>query len=460
MSEVIAAEAQPQARPIEAKERILTLDVLRGFALFGIMFVNVYAFVHPAEWFTVKWTELSSAEYLAEMFKITFTQGKFYSLFAFLFGLGFAVQLASAERRGTPFALRFLWRLVILFAIAVVHFIFLWDGDILNSYAAGGVLLLIAYLLKRALDMGLSKVTKGRKTKLPRWLMLLTAVVILYGPLTGWYLEIQKNEAIIERHQAGAELNEQEQKFIERYNKFRTPEALEKRQARTDKITKTFAEGSYWDTVERRMSIVTMRMGPSFFWLTVFGLFLVGAYFGRNNFIGRAAELKSGFVKLGIVTFLVGAFANAGFLYASIARPENGGMIWGFLNFSNKSVAGLSWALMYVSIITLLMLGPAQKYLKVFAPVGQMALTNYLMQSLIGGIVFYGYGFGLVGKLNAFEQMAYMVIVFSAQVMFSRWWLSRYRFGPMEWVWRSLTYFKAQPMRLEQTKEQSEPKLA
>lgn len=461
MSESMTAEVPQQARPIDAKERILTLDVLRGFALFGIMFVNVYAFVHPADWFTVNWSELGSAEYGAEMFKIAFTQGKFYSLFAILFGLGFTVQLASAERRGTAFAGRFFWRLCILYIIAFFHFLFLWGGDILNSYAASGMILLVAYLLKRLLDKGVAKVKKDESKKAPRWLMLAVAAFFMFGPLVGWGLSVGQNASIVERHQAGEQLTEQEQKFIERREKRMDPEARAKREERQQKIVDTFTNGSYLDTVKYRWDILMGRFfGMIPFWFSVFGLFLIGAYFGRNNFIGRAAELKSGFIKLGIGCFVIGALANVGFLYAHIFKPENGGQFWMWLTFANKTLAGVTWALMYVSIITLAMLGSAKKYLKVFAPVGQMALTNYLLQSLVGGLVFYGYGLGLVGKLNAFEQFAYMVVVFSCQVVFSRWWLSRYRFGPAEWLWRSMTYLSLQPMRLDQDKDEASPKLA
>ena len=146
-TELPAATPVPEpARPTLANERIETLDVIRGFALFGIMFVNVYAFVHPHNWFGVDWQNLSPLEYGAEIFKLLFTQGKFYSLFAILFGIGFAVQLSSAQKRGGPFALRFLWRITILWLFGVAHLLLLWNGDILNSYAVGGVFLLIFYL--------------------------------------------------------------------------------------------------------------------------------------------------------------------------------------------------------------------------------------------------------------------------------------------------------------------------
>src|SRR5690606_4235064 len=126
----------PKARiePVQPDERIHTLDVLRGFALFGILFVNVGTLVNPAAWFTVRWDGIGPVDYAIEALKLFFVQGKFYTLFAFLFGLGFAVQLARAKKAGRGFALRFLWRVTILWFIGLFHLVVLWDGDILNTY--------------------------------------------------------------------------------------------------------------------------------------------------------------------------------------------------------------------------------------------------------------------------------------------------------------------------------------
>ena len=141
-----------RAEPVCPGERIVTLDVLRGIALWGILFVNVSATTQPADWFGVAWTEIGPLDYLTEVLKLFFVQGKFYTLFAFLFGLGFAVQLGRAEDKGQRFVWRFLWRMLLLWGIGFAHVIFLWDGDILNMYAVGGVLLLVFYGIKRLLD--------------------------------------------------------------------------------------------------------------------------------------------------------------------------------------------------------------------------------------------------------------------------------------------------------------------
>jgi uncharacterized protein len=232
--------------------------------------------------------------------------------------------------------------------------------------------------------------------------------------------------------------------------KNRSPEKLAEREEKEAKTTEIYTTGSYADTVADRLKEARKDLTSIHFWPTVCGIFLIGAFFGRNNFIGRARELRPGFVKLGIYSFIISVPFNLLFVYAMVAKPPEGGQFWMWLTIFNKSASGLSIALMFVSIITLAMMGPAQRYLKHLAPVGQMALTNYLTQSVVGSFVFYGWGLGLVGKLDAVQQLGYMLAVFGCQILLSRWWLSRYRFGPMEWLWRSLTYMKRQPMRIVQ----------
>jgi uncharacterized protein len=450
MSENIeSVEAKPvEAKPVSVNERIITLDVMRGFALLGIMFINVHGFVNPADWFSVSWQELSGVVYGIEVFKLVFTQGKFYTLFAFLFGLGFAVQLASAEKRGGGFGWRFFWRLTLLWLIGVFHLIFIWDGDILNTYAVGGVILLLLYLGKRYVIDKLVKRFSKTRDKAPRGLMLVVAALLLFGPLLGFGVVVYQDAQLVRAFEAGQVMTEDQQETIDRKEKRKDPQRQANRQQRTDDITAFYARASYIEVVSYRMQYKAGRLLSGPFWLTVCAIFLIGAYFGRNNFIGRARALKSGFVKLGVISLIVAIPLNIVFVYANIAKPPEGGMFWMWLGFLSKTSSGLAVALMFVSIITLAMLGSAQRWLRHFAPVGRMALTNYLAQSVVASIVFYGYGFGLLGKLNGVQQIGYLAIVFGLQMVISRWWLERYQFGPVEWLWRSLTYMKRQPMRI------------
>ncbi len=457
----IEVRVKERARPLWAKERVLTLDVLRGFALLGIMFINVYAFFNPdpRAWFSVPWASIGSAEYSYEVFKIFFIQGKFYTLFAFLFGLGFAMQLASAERRGGSFALRFLWRMMILWLIGAFHLLFIWDGDILHSYAGAGLLLLVCFGIKRLVLDKLVSLLSTTRDKAPRWLMLVLAALLLFGPQLKFGSVVYQQSQIMKAHEAGQPLTKQQQTTVDRNLKQSSPQGRVKHQELLDKTTAVFTDGSYVDTVNHRMSTTSTRLLPGMFWVTLCGIFLVGAYFGRNEYIERAAELRGGFVKLAIAGLIVGVPTSMMFVYASTAKPVDGGMFWLWLSFISKSSSALAFALMYVSIVTLSMLTPAKRWLIHLAPVGRMALSNYLIQSIIGTLVFYGFGLGLMNNISIVIQVGYVVVLFSLQMLFSRWWLARFRFGLAEWMWRSLTYLKLQPLRIKQSAPEMTQKL-
>jgi uncharacterized protein len=451
MSENIDTEVKERARPLFAKERVLTLDVLRGFALFGIMFINVYGFFHPDPrgWFDVSWSSVGSAEYGYEVFKVFFVQGKFYTLFSFLFGLGFAVQLASAERRGGNFTLRFLWRMVILWLIGTVHLIFIWDGDILHYYASAGIMLLGFFAIKRlVLDKLVNRFSKTRD-KAPRWFMLVCAALIIFGPQISFGRVVYQQAQIIKAHDAGQTLTQQEQSIIDRDLRYRSPLRADQHQKAMDKTLAVFTDGSYVDTVNHRIEHSSKRLLPGMFWFTLSGIFLLGAYFGRNEFIERAVQLRSGFIKLAIAGLVIGVPTGLLFVYGYTAKPADGGIFWLWLTFISKTSSALSFALMYVAIITLLMLGPAKRWLIHLAPVGRMALSNYLIQSIVGTFVFYGFGLGLMNNISVLLQVGYVVVLFALQMVFSRWWLDRFRFGLVEWLWRSLTYLKLQPLRIK-----------
>ena len=212
---------------------------------------------------------------------------------------------------------------------------------------------------------------------------------------------------------------------------------------------KTFEDGSYIDLLKMRWNKIHERLSFSPFWLMVCGLFLIGTFLGRYNYIGRANEDKREFLRVGVAAFLIGMMFNIPFVYFNIYSPNIGGEYWPWITFVAKTLSGLGITISFIAAISLAMLGRAKKYLMFFSPVGRMALTNYLMQSVVGTCVFYSYGFDLVGKVNVFVQFGYIAIMFTIQTLFCIWWLKHFYFGPTEWLWRSLTYMKLQPMRID-----------
>lgn len=446
-------ENQPAAvtaAPVAPSERLQTLDVLRGFALFGILFVNVTALAQPATWFHIDWASLTPVNYAVEVLKLFFTQGKFYTLFSFLFGLGFAVQLARAEATGRPFAKRFLWRMFLLLLIGLFHVTFLWDGDILNTYAVAGMILLGLFGLKRLADRLVRRYSKTGRQKASHRPVLIGAAFLIFGPflIFGFMLNfaIQTKEAAL----SGAELTEMQQKVWEDIKNIGAEEKIAEREAEYAALDTMFREGTYIDTLSYRMENLPDRTISGPFWFMLAGIFSIGAFFGRNNFIGRAGELKPGFRKLLGWSLAIGAPLSAAFVWITIMQPEHPGVSWwGWSDFFTKTSSGLAFALAYVAAITLLMQTGARRFLSLLAPVGRTALSNYLLQSLIGTTVFYGYGLGLINHdLTSIEQVGYILLLFSGQVALSHWWVARFRFGPVEWLWRSLSYGKRQPMRV------------
>jgi uncharacterized protein len=441
--------------PVGASERVVTLDVLRGFALWGILFVNVTASSQPGDWFGVRWGEIGTLDYVVEVLKLFFTQGKFYTLFAFLFGLGFAMQLGRAEDRGQPFAWRFLWRMVLLWGIGLAHALYLWDGDILNTYAVGGILLLAFYGIKRLLDRLVRRFTKGRREKLHRRWVLVAGAVLLFGPLLlftgfahyGFSLRAEVGDGVRQVEElTGFDKNLWE--MMEQGEK-----ALIEHQSgeRAAEVNERFARGDFSDTLAYRVEVLPQRLGTGPFWLMIAGIFTIGAYFGRYRLIERAEELSNGFRRLMFASLLVGAPLSALFVHLTIVGARIQGLSWyPLLQILTKTASGLAFALFYVAVLTLAMATRARRWLELFAPVGRTALSNYLLQSVVNTAVFYGWGLGLLGELSSFEQTVYLCALFALQVLASRWWLTHFRYGPVEWLWRSLTYLRWLPIRVHE----------
>jgi len=188
--------------------------------------------------------------------------------------------------------------------------------------------------------------------------------------------------------------------------------------------------------------------------IALLGRFLLGFVAGRRRLFHDAPQHLPFFRKLLGWSFLVGALGTGtGLVVQHLMRQK---MIdpqspWMGLMLAVRQFNELGLAAFYVSgLVLLFQRARWQRVLLVLAPVGRMALTNYLSQTVLGLLVYYGFGLGLIGKLGPVASIGLPLVLFSAQVAFSHWWLARFRFGPAEWAWRSLTYGKAQPMRQPQ----------
>ncbi|MFP2958069.1 DUF418 domain-containing protein [Myxococcus sp. 1LA] len=415
------------ARPVDTHERLELLDALRGFALFGILVSNVQMWFSGRIFLTRAQFEafIANASLLDTVTRYAFevlVSGKFITLFAFLFGLGFAVQLGRAEARGGSIVPLYSRRLVVLLVIGVLHLFLLWYGDILSSYALMGFGLL---LLRRRSD---------------RTLLIVAAVLCLVWPIfmsLMWRLP-----------QMLADSPEAREALM--------TAAREKSDAASARMLTAVTGGSWWEVTKTsaayyRDDFFKMMVAGL---LTCLGRFALGLWAGRRGLFHDVSAHLGFFRRLlgwGLVAAVVGTAPGlvvSILLHMKVATPESL-PVWLPLVLSPlRNLGQIALAGVYLAGITLLFQRASwQRALGLLAPAGRMALTNYLSQTVISLLIFYGYGLGQAIQRGPFACVLICVGIFSVQVLWSHLWLARFRFGPVEWLWRSLTYGKAQPMR-------------
>jgi uncharacterized protein len=404
---------EDKLRPLSFTERIEVIDVLRGIAVGGILIGNM-------QWFSGYGFAPASIVGQVPLYdQIThfivhfLIEGKFYSIFSFLFGFGFALQIERAEERGDPKARIFKRRLFWLLVIGLLHAFLLWAGDILAIYALMGFVLL---LFRRTPN-----------ERLLKWAGILVIIPIF------WYLMIYS--LFLAFVPAGSLLQFQGAQ-IEFWN-------MAVRQA---------SQGSYTDIVSGfNLSYIVGRYLGLIFDMRlpkILAMFLLGVYAYRKRIFQNLSE-NSRFVRRvmiwGLSIGLVGNYAFAAIAGKEAVMPPTAAGIAGVILYS-FSVPAL--ALGFAALIaTLWQTDSWQNGLKFLSPVGRMALTNYLMQTIICVFIFYGYGFGLFGNVDAFEATVIGLAIYLFQIAISYIWLMNFRFGPVEWIWRQLTYRRFLPLR-------------
>lgn len=409
-------------QPIVAGERIASLDVLRGFALLGILLMNIEGFVGPlmAALGGIDPT-LTGADWWADAAIYILVQGKFYALFSLLFGMGFAVLLDRAMDAGVGGGWLYLRRLLVLLLIGTVHAVLIWAGDILMVYAAMGFVLLLFFRRTPA-------------SRLRWWGVGLFLVPIALTWLFALSIEAMRSdpEAAAAVAEALAAQGDGFAALIEQQRQAYGP------------------DGSYGETVATNIEVVRQMFGSylPFFGPTVLGYFLIGAWFIRSGLmrdpaahLGTFRRLALVGLPLGLALVLLGAWMMP---EADMGRMDLAAAI----STTATMVGSALMALGYLGgVVVLVHDGRWGGRMAVLAPVGRMALSNYLAQSIICTLVFYGYGLGLFEQLPRLWQVPFVFALFALQVAWSHWWMARFRFGPAEWLWRSLSYLRPQPMR-------------
>ena len=395
-------------------QRLEHLDILRGFALLGILLVNFEWFTRPIQAMVLGIDAGTTGIDAATDWLIrALAEGKFYPLFSMLFGAGFALMLERAESRHAPFWGLYLRRLLILLAFGGAHMLLVWAGDILLVYSLTAFVMVLLF----------RRTPTQRLWKWALVFILVPTVLMGLGTLAIWSTQGNPElhaQILSEFEQDAAELEQ-----------------------RVTAAAETHASGSWRDNVAQRVNDARFTLGNFLFWVPpVLGYFLIGRWLIATGRLVHPQQHQLFFRRwrsrgliLGLPLALLGATLLHGANW-SIPSPSVA------LGVTAATFGALLLSLAYLSLVTL-----GSRHLRWLAPAGQMALTNYLCQSLFWTWTFYGHGLGLWDQIARVWHPFLVFGFFAVQVLFSHWWLARFRFGPAEWLWRSLTYARVQPMR-------------
>ena len=432
-----APEAAPMAAavPVVGTERIDAIDKLRGIAVAGILVMNIYGFAMSMTAYQnpLAWGGTESYNLGTWFFTHIFFDQKFLPIFSMLFGAGLVMMASRAEAKGVKYGGIWYRRSFWLLLIGAVHGYLIWFGDILFHYALFGMLI---YPLR------------NRK---PRTLIIVACIVlpiaVAFGTLGGVYMQKLQTASVEigELQAAGEELTEEQTTMLAEWEEMSAflgpPEVV------VQKDNEAYRQG-YREIVSYRLPVTSMMQTNATLFLIwrVGGLMILGMALMKLGVL--SGERGTGFYKrmmawcygLGLPIVLISAYD----LNAHQWDPMYVFRFGGWWNYFGSIVVSLG----HISLFMILIRGGAcRNLLDRFAALGRMALTNYLLHSVILTTVFYGYGFGLYGTVPRIWQMGFVVAVVAFQLWLSPIWLQRYRFGPVEWLWRSLTYWKLQPMR-------------
>ncbi|MBG9945475.1 DUF418 domain-containing protein [Brevibacillus formosus] len=389
--------------PVSEGERIRQLDGIRGFALLGILQVNMPSFLYPIMFLPDAGMVNTHSEmdgWIRLLFNM-FVQTKFYTIFSFLFGVGFFLFMHRAESKQLPYQSLFTRRLVVLLIFGMTHLVFLWYGDILHTYALAGFLLLLFY-------------HRQEKT-IKRW-----AWTLLIGMQALSAMMLTVPEDLV---------------------------SMPDQTALIQKAINAYTNGSIIERLQFRVGyeIPVVLSFEFYVILSIFPLFLFGFLAAKRGVFERTeafipAIRRVWWLALGLSVVLVPMIPLVQFgivkFPASISIAVQTFVTW----------SGLSLCAFYItSLLLLYRKERGKRMLKHLEPVGRMALSNYLSQTIITVLVV------RVGQLYGTPELAlglvFSLVIFTAQIFVSRWWLANYQFGPAEWLWRCLTYGKLVPMR-------------
>lgn len=401
------------APPTALNSRILSIDSLRGFALAGIVIVHmVEQFIGGPipENAEVRMVQ-GLPDNIVDGFIFAIFRGKFFALFAFLFGISFFIQMDGAAKKGKDFRGRFIWRLTLLLIFGLVHNLF-YRGDILTIYVLLGFLLPLFYRVPG------------------RWLIAIAGLLFLG---IGRYLTflVFGNESI-----------------------FGGPD-ISPSSAATASYWEILKSGTIWEVFKENaangfLSKLDFQFGVFGRGYLTFGFFLLGLWVGRIDLFRRFEEFKQS-IKM-ILWWSVGisvvALVITFWLFSMAPQPVE-------FNSWIELLALTAYDLHNLAMTALLVCGFMLIYhhkgenskLRVFSAYGQTALSNYIIQSVIGTYIFYNWGLGYLGEVRNIYALLLGIVIIAGQIVMSNLWMKKFKYGPLEWLWRCGTYLKKMPFR-------------
>lgn len=410
-----------QSKTISAPQsRIHVLDALRGFALLGVILMHMLQHFGIFSGMPASEPQFPMLDTAIQWLSQHVIMGKFINIFAFLFGLSFFIQMDRGAKKGIDFRKRFIWRMVILFVIGIVGNSF-FTADILPIYAAFGVIMVLLFPLKNRI-------------------LIVIALLLLIGTpriISTSYDRLVKTEQV--------------------ENMPQRPVSNEPNKNRLTSSGETMEKPSFFKSAKRNLTTgfvgkLNYQFGLNGRGYVTMALFILGLVVGRLRFFEGIETHK----KRNILLFV--GFTLACSLISLIPSQEvTFRMLMSGVKLSPEML--LSMALndihtvlfsgaLALGFILLFQTDSVGKYLNAIIPYGRMGLTNYVAQSIVGGIIFSMWGLGAIfGNWGITEVFGLGLVVYVIQAIFSRYWLNYYLYGPLEWFWRSATYLKIQPFR-------------
>ncbi len=432
----VVAPAEPA--PVTAAERISSIDLLRGVGLLGILLMNILAFALPeAAYFNPTIAGGSTGANLwAWILQYVLFDGRMRGIFSMIFGVSAYLLITRAENRGQGHIIADIYyrRTLWLMLFGMVHAFLIWWGDILYPYALLG---LVLYPM--------------RKLR-PRTLLIVAGIqlVVLSGMQIGNGFQMRKKRdeaAKVDAAQArGERLTEEQEKTQREWRETMKrikpgPEELKKE---TDAM-----RGNYLSVLKRRaQTVIRWHAQPFYFpgmW-DMLAMMFVGIALLKMGVLTAERSFRF-YAVLAAVGYGIGLPINI--FAAWMAVRQNFEPLLMNITLSTYQVGRVSITLAHVAALLMIFKAGMGRWLTSrLAAVGQMAFSNYISHSIICTLIFYGYGLGLFAKLERYQLYFIVPAIWLFQLIVSPIWLRHFRFGPLEWGWRSLTYWKRQPMRI------------